>query len=239
MSRKIILGEIYYSKLAPALEKLGYEPLCLPKNPFVDKRLASHTDLSLFSNGAGTFVAAPYLRKKDIIRRLESSGITVRFAEIAQSSEYPNDAALNALLFSDKLIYAEKITANEVIEASRGAAGDDLRLISVKQGYVRCSVCALGNNALITADGGIAKSLEREGLDVLLISRQGVLLDGFEYGFIGGASVLLEDDLLAFTGTTSAIADAKEIERFAAAHGVRTVFLTDGPAFDIGGAIVI
>lgn len=239
MSRGIIIGRRYYPTLATSLEKLGYKTLCLPENPLVDKRLASHADLSLFAVGPGSVVAAPYLRDTAFAAQLASHGVKTVFSDIDQGHEYPFDAALNAILIGRLLIFSNGITADEVVAAAYDAMGKDLRLISVRQGYIRCSLCAIGENAAITADRGIARALENEGFDVMLISPQGVRLDGFEYGFIGGASVTLEDDLLAFTGHLADHPDAERIERFIASHGVRTVYLTDEPIFDIGGAVLI
>ena len=64
-------------------------------------------------------------------------------------------------------------------------------------------------------------------------------LPGFDYGFIGGASFKISDTKLAFTGRLDSHPDAELITEFASLHNVDIVYITDKPAFDIGGVIPI
>ena len=44
-------------------------------------------------------------------------------------------------------------------------------IINVKQGYAKCSICVVSDNAIITADKGIAKAAIQNRIDVLEITR--------------------------------------------------------------------
>jgi hypothetical protein len=94
------------------------------------------------------------------------------------------------------------------------------------------------DNALITSDNAIANAAEKLGISVLKISPGGIELEGFDYGFIGGASITL-NDAVAFTGAISNDCDRIRIEEFIAGRGKSTIYLTGCQAFDIGGAVVI
>ena len=82
--------------------------------------------------------------------------------------------------------------------------GDRAVQISSRQGYSRCSVCVVSDNAIITADEGICRSAEAHGVDVLKIRPGYIDPPGFDYGFIGGqASKFQTQSLLSLEGWTA------------------------------------
>ena len=66
-----------------------------------------------------------------------------------------------------------------------------------------------------------------------------IALEGFPYGFIGGAAFKISDDTMAFTGTLDEHPDGERIVGYLAEYGLGSVFLTDKPIFDIGGAVAL
>ena len=113
-----------------------------------------------------------------------------------------------------------------------------LRSVSVAQGYAKCS-CAVAGNAVATSDRGIAKALRKAGEDVLLLQPSPIGIEIYDTGFIGGASVLLDDKTLGFFGNIKAFAQYALLKDFFAAHGVSLVSLGENPLFDYGGAIAV
>jgi len=101
-------------------------------------------------------------------------------------------------------------------------------------------VCKVSENAIITADKSIAYESDKHGIDVLLINPGNIILDGFEYGFIGGATFLI-NKALYFTGSIDAFPEneKKKMLEFISSHNVEIRFLSDNPVFDIGSAIII
>lgn len=227
----IAMGEGYAALLAPALKKRGIRVLTCPVNPGVDMRLRSHIDLSVLHLGGPRFILAAYLRETDFAKELSALGAEIIFAEDGESAIYPADARLCALLLGKKLFHSPQITDHAVLKAGGFCQ------VPVRQGYAKCAVCPVSANAAITADGGMARALEKEGVGVLEIESGGVSLPGFNKGFIGGAAFLLSPDTLAVTGRPDALPDWKRIELFLGKYGIRTVFLTDRPIFDIGSAV--
>jgi hypothetical protein len=108
------------------------------------------------------------------------------------------------------------------------------KFINVKQGYTKCSTCVVTNQAVITSDTSIAKSLSLEKIDVLLIPPGDIILPGMNYGFIGGATGLVENDVLAFYGHLDHYLYGKDVLSFLKKHKVEPMFLRNGKLIDRG-----
>jgi hypothetical protein len=76
-------------------------------------------------------------------------------------------------------------------------------------------------------------------MHVLRIAPGAVVLDGFPYGFIGGASFKISEKNLAFTGRLDGHPDCERILSFLREREIEPLFLTQEPIFDIGSAIPI
>lgn len=233
----VIIGEKYCNILQNGIKSLGINALFMPDNPYVDDRLSGHADLSVLHLGGNRLLLAPYLKRSSFSQQLEDRGFDIRFADIEQSALYPNDAQMNVCILGDKVIYNPKTVPDTIVKyltIENGAIQ-----ISSRQGYSRCSVCVVNDNAIITADEGICRSAKAHGIDVLKIMPGYIDLPGFDYGFVGGASFKISDTKLAFTGGLDRHPDAEQIIEFTSLHNVDIVYITDKPAFDIGGAIPI
>lgn len=233
----VIIGEKYCNILQNGVGKLGINILSMPDNPYVDARLSGHADLSVLHLGGDRLLLAPYLKRSSFSQQLEDRGFDIRFADIEQSALYPNDAQMNVCILGDKVIYNPKTVPDTIVKCL--TTDDRAVQISSRQGYSRCSVCVVSDNAIITADEGICRSAEAHGVDVLKIRPGYIDLPGFDYGFIGGASFKISDTKLEFTGRLDKHPDAERIIDFASLHNVDIVYITDNPVFDIGGAVPI
>ena len=225
----LIIGSKYRGVLEASLTNLGIDVIWIDENPDVDPRLASHCDLSVLHTGGNSFILAPYLSDSFFTKKMKKAGANITFAGIRQKSEYPHDAQLNQCIFGEYRIFNPK----SAFEFN----SKNLINVTCTQGYARCSVCIVSERAIITADRIIAERAGEKGIDVLLISPGGISLDGFPYGFIGGAAFKLSENTLAFTGHLKNHADRDRIEKFLNLHEVEIEYLTEYPAFDIGGAI--
>ena len=232
----VIIGEKYRNSLEAPLLTLGLKPLFLPENPFVDKRLSGHTDLSVFYAGDGEVFLAPYLEHSDFSRMISKMGLKISILDILQSEKYPNDAQMNVCTVGKHFIFNPKVSDNKIVDSliNKGFSG-----IPVKQGYAKCSICPTGENSLITSDPGISKACAEQGMDVLQISPGFIALEGFECGFIGGCTFMPDSNLLAFTGNINAHPDCNKILEHLDKHGLQAIFLTREPIFDIGSFVII
>jgi hypothetical protein len=231
--RSLAVGERYIPRLGPALERLDIEVLGIPDNPHVDPRLAGHADLSFLHLGGGSFVtagggAAPDREPEKLIRHL---GGEIRHSEMAQGPAYPADAGLNVCILGGRVFYNPRSADSSLIKGRQP--------IPVRQGYTRCAVCVVDGQSFITGDAGIAAAAGKWGLDVLLVRPGHILLDGFDTGFLGGTAWKLSEDRLAFTGSLKEHPDHAAIEHFLHVRGIEPIYLSDGPAFDIGSAVLL
>ncbi len=227
----LAIGEKYRNFLEAGLRKYTDDAiLWLPENPDVDPRLSGHADLGIFA-GKGGIVAAKGLHSR-IVKELTNVDREVICSE-EQSREYPGDAGLCICRTGRWTIYNPK-----TVDRQTRAFLDDDR-IAVNQGYTRCSVCVVSDEAIITSDRAISSRASECGLDVLEIRPGHILLEGFDYGFIGGSTFLLSRNVMAFTGTLDNHPDKDRILCFLHKHGVEAVFLTESPIFDIGGVVAL
>lgn len=236
-SKEIIIGEKYADILGIPLKKQGLNPIFVPDNPLVDKRLSGHADLSVLHMGGERLCLASYLKGSSFSESMIKLGFELLYPEIDQRSLYPADAQMNLCICGEYLICNPRTADEDIVHYLTNDFG--LKPVKCRQGYTKCSVCVVERGAIITADKGVAAAASKAGIDVLLISAGGVVLDGFEQGFIGGAAFKTRREVLAFTGHLDKHPDRESILNFIDCHGVKPIYLTDRPLFDIGSGLPI
>lgn len=235
-AESFVIGEKYSKLLEKPLEILGINLLFVPDNNAVDPRLSGHADLSVMHTGGNRLFLAPHLRESQFPEELSVLGFSVDYPEMKQSAEYPADAQLNACICGKHAIFHRSVVPKQIVDYLTKAG---FNMIACRQGYTKCSVCVVNESAIITADRGVEAVAREAGLDVLLIEPGFVALEGFPYGFIGGASFKISRSKLAFTGTLEYHKCKKQILYFLKHHQVEPVYLTNQPLFDIGSAVPI
>ena len=215
-------------KLTAFIQSFGIGIITADQNPLVDPAIANHADINVFHYGNGCFLLDISQRK--LYNTLVEYGVEASFVEVPVCGKYPGDCKLNFVQFPDKLIGRIDI-ADERIKALQ------LKKISVNQGYSKCSTCVINENAVITDDSTIEKACIKNGIDVLLIDKGDIILKGHEYGFIGGASALVNRNHIIFFGDIKTHRNFSEIESFLSQNGCKFSYLKDYPLTDIGGMI--
>ena len=168
-----------------------------------------------------------YRQNRDLF---DTTGINFSKINMPVSKRYPNDIALNGLFLSDILYGRTDKLADALCRNAK-------KTVFVRQGYTRCSVCKISENAIITADPSIANAAQENSVDVLRIKEGHVLLDGYDHGFIGGASFFYKDTVFFF-GRVEDLPDYGKIKDFAEKHSVKLVSTSQNPLYDIGGAVI-
>lgn len=230
---KVIIGEKYYDLLNNSLKKHGITAIKMQDNPNIDYPVRAHADMSILHAGGECIFLAGYLRDSELFNELIEQGMIPIISDMIQASDYPNDVGLNICIIGNKVI-CSKWSDRKVVDY---LTSKQYSIYRCNQGYARCSVCVVSENAIITADRGIAEICRKANIDVLLISSGYFELDGYDYGFIGGASFKISSNKLAFTGSLEKHPDKNKIIEFLSLHNVEPVYLTDFPVFDIGTAI--
>ena len=214
-----------------ALHALGVRTVSPAPNPVLPAETARHADMLLCHAGGNVCFVSP--EQTALAERLRQEGFTVRFSS-PPGAAYPDDIKLNAAVGRDfALGLADRIDAG--LTAYLRETGRTM--VPVKQGYAKCGLCIVTENAFITEDPSLADALERRGAAVLRIAPGDVYLSETHHGFFGGACGKIAPDKLAVTGSLSCHRDGERIRVFCAGHGVAIVELTDGRIVDVGSII--
>lgn len=149
--------------------------------------------------------------------------------------QYPMNIKYNAAQVGNYLIHNTKYSDPKVLARAKELG---LQILHVKQGYTKCNLVIVNENAVITSDEGMAVVLKNHKIETLVISKGHVTLTGFPYGFLGGASGRVSDEII-FNGDLSAHPDFEKIQEFIRQRGLRVTFFPDYPLEDIGSIIQI
>lgn len=229
LKKQVIISKDAPDEAKEKLENMGYSIVESFRMKTVSPSIACHPDMQIVKAG-DKWVCCPeayeYYKKY-----LPSYKIIM--GKTCLNSLYPEDIAYNVAVTSVFAIHNFKYTDDEFIKNC------PYERINVSQGYSKCNLCIVGDNAFITSDRGMYNELIKHECDVLLISPREILLPGYDYGFIGGASGLLDKNTLAFCGDVYKHSDGDRIAEFCKKHGVEIICLTDKELVDIGTIIPI
>lgn len=218
--------------LSEAFLQRGIKLTCVGPCPALPQPVSGHIDLMTVQIGESHF-AAP---ESEPLLSPYWNGSKITVAEHLQA-EYPGDVLLSALQVEGYLLCRISSISKDV---KRKALQENLELLDVNQGYVKCSVCKCSEHAVITDDPSIASALRSQtAVRVLEISKGDIRLPGYSYGFIGGASGKVGNTLYFF-GNLDGVRDAGKIRDFLAENEIPYVCLSHSqPLTDIGGIIPV
>ena len=229
-NRKISLCAVQYDyEIITALHKLGIDTLSPEKDNNLSEEVSCHADMLLCHTGNNKIILAPSQRK--LYNELKQRDFEVLFSEELKEL-YPEDILLNVAVGKAFACANFSFTSKILLENLK-----DKALINVKQGYTKCSLCFVRENAYITEDTGIAAALRNNGADVLLIEKGDIFLSKKHFGFFGGATGKISENELSVCGKLSTHRNHKEILAFLDKHSVSPVELCNGQIRDIGGIL--
>jgi hypothetical protein len=211
-------------KIYDNLKNYVDEIILLPDFDLLPTPVASHADMLMYKLRDSLLAHNRYYYENPDL----FNGVKITLTNEYISNTYPNDILLNALNLGGT-VYCKADCISKYIRA------DADKIVNLKQGYARCSTCIVSNNAVITADRNIADIVSA---DVLLIKEGHIKLDGYNYGFIGGASVKVGDNILFF-GDISVHPDYEKITEFCGKYGMKAVSLSDEMLYDYGSMVII
>ena len=167
--------------------------------------------------------------------------------------KYPENIIYNAACTGKYFIHNTKHTDPELLDfiknqpsgtpeepadnlnSHQSETAGTIEIISVPQGYTKCSTLIIDENSIITSDVGIYNSCYSK-LDVLLIDKGHIRLQGFDYGFIGGTSGRVGDTII-FNGDITQHPDYEKIAAFIESRGLKIKYFAEYPLEDIGSII--
>lgn len=213
---------------------LGIKVLLTEKNNDVSPYLSEHADLLVNYLGKGNFLLEN--SQIQLKNQLISLGADVCLITEKLGKNYPNDCKLNCIVNKKYAVYNNKSACKEF---KKFTLEQNLTPIFTNQGYTKCSVCPVAENAFITDDINIHANLLKLKSDVLLVKKGSIELNGFNYGLIGGCCGKISDNAIAFCGNIKKHSDYENIIAFLQNYNIDAISLSDGILKDIGSLIPI
>ncbi len=215
-------------KAKNSLIKYG-EVLFLETSGITYPAISGHPDIFFCKTQSG-LVVAPNTPEK-IKQQLLRNSIHIIEGAAKTGNDYPETARYNVVVTDSLLIHNLKHTDDVILGETKS-----LQNIHVNQAYTYCNLIALENERFITSDKGIKKTLSGKGFEVLYVHPEGIILPGFNHGFIGGCCGI-SDGRIFFIGSLNHFPEGDSIRSFI--RGFEIIELYDGPLFDGGGLIFI
>ena len=191
--------------------------------------ISGHPDIFI-TKAIDTWIIAS--NTPDFIKEaLENHNIKVVEGEEPVGEKYPKSSIYNVVCTSTHLIHNFRNTDSIITRTC-----EDLDLIHVDQGYTRCNLIPLSDDAFISSDKGISKVLDRYGIENIFVDPKGIDLPGFSSGFFGGCCGIFDQKLFVI-GKIDHLAKATELREFITSKNIEIIELYDGNLFD-GGSIL-
>ncbi len=230
MKKKVILSSsaVYFAEYIKSLDIDVHTDYW---NASVDKRISDHADISYFFDSKDTLFVSESVKETSVSFIDNCKDVVI--VQDKQSENYPFDVQLNCVAVGKYFICNVKTVSAQILEHMENIG---FKIISVKQGYTKCSVLPVTDNAIITDDSSVCDVCKKHNIDVLYISKGNVNLSGFPYGFIGGVGGKISENLILFNGDISKHCDYDKILMFLKQHKVDWV-CAEGELVDIGSIL--
>lgn len=217
-----------------ALDELGIRYYKSCSLDFLYSPVNTHPDMQIHLIDDKTAVVAPgaYEHYKQIL----PAAVKLIKGDANPGCTYPQDCAYNVARLGKKVIGNLSYIDAKIKEIYRETGCE---FIDVKQGYTKCNLCIVNENAVITEDEGLFNTLQKSNICVLKIPSGSVRLNGFPYGFIGGASGFADKNTLVFCGDIKGISCCDEIEKFIKSNSVDIKCLLSTELQDFGSILYL
>jgi hypothetical protein len=229
------------------LKKLG-DVLFLNPTEITYKSISAHPDIFFFQTKDG-FIYAPNAPKK-IVKELKKRKIKLTEGKKEVGKRYPETVPYNAVGIGDTLIHNLKHTDSTILSLYPNH-------IHVNQGYTRCNLVALNENAFITSMEdykttrlqdykGVAETQRRKDAEfrvqssefkVLYIDPKQIKLEGHDHGFFPGCCGVWKNNLIV-CGSTKYLKEKEELDRFLKDNNFNLIELYDGELVDVGSVFI-
>ncbi|WP_160688913.1 DUF6873 family GME fold protein [Clostridium sp. C2-6-12] len=218
------------------LSNLNVNPILVPKCNKVYEAINGHPDiqLNILKSKENDHIIIQKNMSKDFIKILESNNIKYILSKNSLSNTYPKDIILNSLILENYFIHNLKFTDENLLKSQNFKIK-----INVSQGYTKCSILPVRDNALITSDKGIFEALKDYNFDILLLPPANILLPSLDYGFIGGTGGMISNDKMAFFGDLDCYTYGEEVKKFLYKYDVSPIALRKGNLIDRGSLLTL
>ena len=217
------------------LSSLNLKVIEIPKSNDLYDAINGHVDiqLNILDKKSKKIIIN---RNMDVTFKKQLTDLNIQYIESENFLEpsYPKNIFLNALILEEYYIHNIKYSDKNLLKFQNNKT-----LIDVKQGYTKCSCLPITENAIITNDVGIYKSLSKYNFDILLLPTGDIILEGFDYGFIGGTGGLINKNTIAFFGNLDFYKYGNEVKSFLKKYNITPIYLSNMKLHDRGSLFVL
>ena len=214
------------------LNELGVKTIEINPYNVLPEPVNSHADLQILHLGNNDI----FCQSEHLCIGESEQEFNFRKIEALAGNRYPDDVRLNCAIIGNKIICNVNTIACEILEY---AEINGLTVINVNQGYTKCSICCINENAIITDDESIFAAAGNFFNDITYVSKGSIGLKGYNYGFIGGCCGKIDKNKIAFNGAIESHKDYNDIIDCLARNKIDCIELNNKPLYDIGGIIPI
>ncbi len=215
------------------LKKLGNVIFINPTSVTYNS-IASHPDIFFFQKD-DALIYAPNAPKK-VLKELKKRKIKLIEGKKEVGKKYPETVPYNAVGIGNLLIHNLKYTDETILSSYENH-------INVNQGYTRCNLLALNENAFITSDVGIfdivetqnvaSRQIKTQNIASLHIDPKQIRLEGQKNGFFPGCCGVWKNNLIV-CGSTKNLKEKAELDKFLKDNDFNLIELYDGDLIDVG-----
>lgn len=218
------------------LYNLNVNPILVPKCNEVYEAINGHPDiqLNILKNKERDHIVVQKNINNNFKEILKSNNIKYILSKSSLSNTYPNDIILNSLILENYFIHNLKFSDKNLLKSQNLKTK-----INVSQGYTKCSILPVRDNALITSDKGIFETLKDYDFDILLLPPGDILLPSLNYGFIGGTGGMISNDKMAFFGDLDSYNWGEEVKKFLYKYDISPIALRKGKLIDRGSLLTL
>ena len=158
----------------------------------ISDSVAFHPDMQMHFVSENTAFCEPTLY--EYYKAVLPDYIKLMSGKTALKAVYPLNCAYNIAKIGNYVICNTKYADKTILKYYEE---NNFNIVHINQGYAKCNISVIGKNKIITEDRGIYKAIKDiPYIKTILINHASVLLDGYDYGFIGGATGCVDNKLL-------------------------------------------
>ncbi len=206
------------------LLEMGYKIIETKHNHRINDSTATHPDMQfvLIDTYKAYVCDNMYEYYKHELPNFELKSVSDIF------SPYPNDCKLNFSIIGNYCFAA--IHQKSLIPIK-------YKIIPVKQGYIKCNISILNENAFITSDKGIINEALKYGFRAYYLPSDEISLKGYKNGFWGGCSGLIGKNIMFFNGNIERLTCYSELINILNKEKIEPIYPSDVSLCDIGSII--
>ncbi len=233
-NKALILNPQISANCVKSLVELGFSDfLFTEKSKHLTDSTAAHVDMLLHTLPGGEVI----LENSQIAlyEELKRRNIPLRKLGYDLADDYPRNIPLNCFFTANNFICNTNHVDCDILSHYKEKK---YNIIHTNQGYAKCSALIISENAIITDDRNIYTAVKANNIDVLLVSKGSVELEGYDYGFIGGCSGKISEHEIVFFGDFKKHSDYSNIKAFCENYRISLYSLDSGNLIDFGGLVI-